>query len=322
MKIIFLILFLSFSCFAQEKRNNYIISNNFASEAEFYFHENNYDSAVFYYEKAFEYVSEPHPMQRYNYAMALWKLLKYETSLEMVKQSGIYKIDTNWFSGLSTIQYNQLQYEMQKKSNEKEIVKKCSFYNAFMDSIFKIDQIHRIRYHEKIDSMKYIKPYPAKFIDSIEPIWKKIIDYHDSCNAISIIEFTKKYGFPAGVNTCWDQTAATFIIHMSPIWFIENYDLLFKEVVKGNLEPWMLARGIDRMFTVEIGEDKINPFNRYWKESKINPFLMFYNCVSLGVSPYYDFNWIGNPRKTIHFDYYKENKKYYNTTFEFMNYSK
>lgn len=298
MKPLFFILLFSFNCHSQETRSNYIISNNFASEGEYYFHEQNYDSAVFYYWKAFDYVAEPHPMQRYNYAKALWKLGESEQSINEVIQSGMWVIDTNWFSGLPKEAYKKINTEMHQISRQKDSIKNCSFYTDFMDSLMVIDQYHRKR------------TYPN---DSIK--WTTVSHY-DSCNAQAIIQFTKKHGFPAGVNTCWNQTAATFLLHMSPEWFVENYVLLYNEVVKGNLEPWMLARGIDRMFTVEIGEDKINPFNRYWKEGIINPFLMFYNCVSLGVSPYYDFNWSGKPRKTIHFDYYKENKKQYTTTFE------
>lgn len=317
MKNLFFLFFLTFSCYSQESRYNYIISNNFATEAEFYFHEHNYDSAVYYYEKAFGFISEPPPRQRYNYAKALWKLKKYDASLELVLQSGMWKIDTNWFSGLTLEKYDRINSEMHRRSNQKYSIKNCSFYNAFMDSIINIDQFYRNRFNEIMDSLTYIKPFPVQFRDSIKPIWWKKVAYHDSCNAQAIIQFTKKYGFPAGVNTCWSQTAATFLLHMSPEWFVENYVLLYNEVVKGNLEPWMLARGIDRMFTIEVGEDKINPFNRYWKEGTINPFLMFYNCVSLGVSPYYDYNWSDKPKKTIHFDYYKKNKKYYNTTFEY-----
>jgi hypothetical protein len=304
MKTLFIILFLSISCYAQELRNNYIIANNFASEGEYFFHEENYDSAAYFYEKSFGYISEPHPRQSNNYAKALWKIKKYDLSIEMLLQYGEWKIDTSWFSGLSEKKYDEINAEMHQIYDQRDKSKNCSFYNSFMDSIIAIDQFHRKT------------SYPN---DSIK---RETMSYFDSCNAQAIIQFTKKFGFPAGVNACWNQTAATFLLHMSSEWFVENYVLLYKEVVKGNLEPWMLAKGIDRLFTIEIGEDKVNPFNRYWNESTINPFLMFYNCVSLGVSPYYDFNWFGKPRKTIHFDYYKENKKQYNTTFEYTHNSK
>ena len=322
MKNLFFILFVSFSCYAQESRNNYIISNNYASEAEFWFHEQQYDSAVYYYEKAFEFASEPHPSQRYNLAKALWKLKKYEPSIEMLQQCRIAKIDTAWFSGLPSARYAEITDEIDRQITRNDSIKNCSIYNAFIDSVKTVDQFYLKQFNSRMDSLTYIKPFPVQFRDSIEPIWWESVAYHNKTNGQALIEFTQKYGFPAGVNTCWDQTAITVLLHMSPEWFIENYVLLYNEVVKGNLEPWMLAQGIDRRFTVEIGEDKINPYNRYWKESTIHPFLMFHNCVSLGVSPYYDFNWAGTPKKTIHFDYYKEHKTYYSTTFQYTHFGK
>lgn len=299
MKTLFFILISSFSCLSQKSTDNYIISNNFASEAEYFFHEEIYDSAVYYYELGLEYVSEPHPIQQYKYAKALWKIGQKKKAIDEVQQSRMLRIDTNWFSGLDQTQYEKISLEMYRFNSQKDSLSNADFYNYFIDSIMNIDQFHR-RNDYLNDSIKW-----------------KTINYYDSCNAQSLIQFTIKHGFPAGKNAGWNQTAATFLIHMTPEWFVENYVLLFNEVVKGNLEPWMLARGIDRMFAIDIGEDKVNPYNRYWNKSVINPFLMFYNCVVLGVSPYYDFNWSGKPRKTIHFDYYKENKKFYNTTFEY-----
>lgn len=315
MKYVFYFLFLSISCYGQESRINYIISNNYASEAEFYFFEEYYDSAAYYYEKAFEFVSEPHPMQQYNYAKALWKIEKYELSIEKLVQTGMRTIDTNWFVGLTPEKHEYIDSEIRWLSSQKDSSKNCSFYNAFMDSILDVDQLQRQQVMQRLDSLRLLKPYPEQLIDSLEPIWWGTVSFQDSCNGQAIIQFAHKYGFPAGVNTCWNQTASTILLHMSPEWFVRNYAFLYSEVVQGNLEPWMLARGIDRMFTIEVGDEKINPYNRYWDKSAINPFLMFNNCVSLGVSPYYDYNWFIKPRKTINFDYYKDNKRYFNTAF-------
>jgi hypothetical protein len=59
----------------------------------------------------------------------------------------------------------------------------------------------------------------------------------------------------------------------------------------------MLARGIERMYTIEIGEEKINPYNRYWTKSIVDPFLILQNCIGLGVSPSYHFNWFTKQKK-------------------------
>lgn len=309
MKKLKFILLLPFLCSAQEKEDNYIIGNNFASEAEYYFHEQQYDSAVYYYEKAREYMSEPHPMQTYNYAKALWKLEEFDRSIEMVLQSRMGKINTLWFSELTDEKVEQINTELNLRNEECRKKNNCSFYNAFIDSVMLIDQhVRQLSFSsddEKRQAMKAV----------------------DSSNAAAVIQFTKKHGFPAGVNTCWDQTVAAFLLHMPAEWFVENYALLYREVVKGNLEPWMLARGLDRSFVVEIGENKISPFDKYFNQSCVqgsiqnytDPFLIFYNCVSLGVSPYYDMNWQSRPQKSTHFEYYKKNKASYNAAFQYLN---
>jgi hypothetical protein len=299
MKTLFAVLFLSTNCFSQNKIDNYIKYNNYASEGEYYFHEKKFDSAVYYYQKGWAFVNEPHPSQRYKYAKALWKINEKKKALEELIHTGMSSIDTNWFSGLDQKTYNNLLSDIKKIDAAKASTYNYQFYNSFFDSIFKLDQFVRLQ------------EYPN---DSIK---RANIRFQDSCNSASILQFTREHGFPAGKNAGWNQPAAIFFLHMSPEWYIENYVLLYQELIKGNIEPWMLASGIDRMFAVQIGEEKINPYNLYWEENVINPFLMFYNCVSLGVSPYYTGNHRANPKKTIHFEYYKENKNSYNTCFQY-----
>src|SRR5574343_583492 len=154
MKNLFFILFVSYSCYSQEPRNNYIISNNYASEAEFWFHEQQYDSAVYYYEKAFEFASEPHPSQRYNLAKALWKVKKYQPSLEMLKQCRIVKIDTAWFSGLSSARYAEITTEIERQNTRNDSIKNCSIYNAFIDSVKTIDQFYIKQFNSRMDSLR------------------------------------------------------------------------------------------------------------------------------------------------------------------------
>lgn len=294
MKALIIALFSCCQCFAQNSKDNYIVSNNYANEAEYWFHEGDYDSAIYYYEIAFNYAKEPHPMQHYKYAKALWKMNQPKKAIKEIRlNKGVSKIDTNWFSGLKHSEYESINAKL-KKNNDENL--RIQFYVHFMDSIMELDQLIRQNY-DYSDSIQMLR-----FIAQ------------DNSNGDAVINFTLKHGFPLGKNAGWNQSAATFLLHMSPEWFVENYTLLYNEVKKGNIEPWMFARGIDRMFTVEIGEDKINPFNCYWQKSIINPFLMFNNCVSLGVSPYYNYNYRNNPDKTIHFEYYKENKQFYNTT--------
>lgn len=294
MKTLFFILISSSFCFSQKSDDNYIIYNNYASEAEFYFHEGNYDTAIYYFELGFERVSQPHPQHHYKYAKALWKVNAQKKAIKEVRGNrGISAIDTNWFTGLTKKEYKSINEAMIKNSFENE---EKQFYQNFIDSIMILDQVVRNGF------------------DINDTLKLNAIITQDSLNASALIQFTEKHGFPAGKNAGWSQDATVILLHMSPDWFIQNYNLLIQQVIIGNLEPWMLARGIDRRFTLEVNDVKICPYNRYWTESAINPFLMFQNCISLGVSPYYDFNWSSNPKKTIHFDYYRTNKKYYNTS--------
>lgn len=309
--LLFLLMSGSFCC-AQNSKVDYIAYANFASEAEYYFHEEMYDSAIYYYEYGLQYVDEPNPDQHYKYVKALWKIGNSEKALLEVLPSQRFMLDTTYFRGLNQAQYNQINLQL-KENYEGFVVKNnIAFYENFMDSILNVDQVQRDLWSARLDSI----PFPNRK-DSLR-LWKPVA-YHDSCNAEAVIEFTRKYGFPGGKNLGWSHLGvSTFLIHRKPEWLVENYALLYREVVRGNLEPWMLGSGIDRMFVVDVGEDKISPNNRYWTESIVNPFLMFYNCTSLGISPYYDYNWFEEPRKTIHFDYYKENKEYYNTTFQYV----
>lgn len=295
MKIIVFIFLFSSYALSQKVDRNYITYYNYASEAEYYFHEEMYDSAKYYFERGFVFAEFPRPTHHSKYAKALWKLGETEQAInEILLNRGIVKIDSVWFSGLSTVEYASINDVLGKNFYEDNNVR---FHRKFCDSLMLLDQSVRGDF-EVSDSIKFAR-----------------MNIQDSLNAVALIEFTKKYGFPGGVNAGWDQTMATLMLHMRKEWFVENYQLLYEEVKKGNLEPWALARGIDRMFAIECGEERISPNNRYHSGSAIDPFLMFQNCVTLGVSPYYDYNWLSKPKQTIYFDYYKENKRFYNTSY-------
>lgn len=283
---------MSSPCFSQSSNENYIRYYNYANEAEYYFHEQNYDSAVYYFERGFDFINEPHPNHHHKYAKALWKIgRKKESLLELENNKGISQMDTNWFLGLKKELIDQINGHLHLNLT---VNREILFVRAFIDSIMIVDQA--------------VRQLP---IDDADHSTK--LRVQDSLNEKAVIEFTKKYGFPGGKNTGWDQTVATYLLHVSPEWIIENYTLLLSEVMVGNLEPSALARGIDRKFSTDIDNEKITPYNRYWADGDLHPFLVFQNCKALGVSPYYDYNWLSTPRKTIHFEYYKKNKAFYST---------
>lgn len=268
------------------------------AEAEYYFHEGSYDTAVTYFQKGFEFVTEPHPMYQVKYAKALWKLNKKDLALDAFVKAGLFTLDTSWFKGMSSKTIDSLNKKAANLQAARELKNNCSFYNKFVDSLQYLDQKTR------------------KNTDKTDPnVWEQM-NYQDSINGVVLITFIQKHGYPAGKNTAWGQTGATILLHMSDQWYVENYPLLFQEVVKGNLEPWMLGRGIDRMFMVKTDSLTLTPYSRYQGNNNLNPFLLFYNCVSLGISPYYDWNWFSVPKKTSCFEYYKQHKSLFNTTYQ------
>lgn len=281
------------------------------SEAEFYFLEQNYDSSVYYFEEGFKHVEETHPRMSLNYAEALWHLERKILAKQILsnKNIGVFSIDSTRFNGISSVAINQINTDIGLNISKSD---KYTLSNNFIDSLQSIDRNTRINYGQIMDSLSYIEPYPKKVIDSIGPIlWEKV-EFIDSINGEALIQFTLKNGFPGGKNIGWNTTASALLLHMDSSWYIEHYPLLLNEVVKGNLEPWMLAAGVDRQFVIETEDEIFSPNNQYWSESATNPFLLFNNCVSIGASPYYQY-W-GMIERSKNYDYYKQNKRYFNTT--------
>lgn len=284
--------------YLSQSKDDYIACNQFMAEAEYYFHEGSYETAITYFQKGVEFVAEPHPMYQLKYAKALWKVGKKDLAFGAFVKAGLFTIDTSWFSGISSKTVDSLNKKAADLQALRELKNNCSFYNHF------------------IDSLRYLDQKTRQNQDLTDPETLNEMNRQDSINGALLVGFIQKHGYPAGKNTAWGQTGGTILLHMPDQWYVENYPLLFQEVKKGNLEPWMLGRGIDRMFMVETDSLILTPYSRYQGNNNLNPFLLFYNCVSLGISPYYDWNWSSIPKKTSYFEYYKEHKELFNTTYQ------
>lgn len=291
-KFLLITFLFSTTVYCQQLDGNYIEYYNWANEAEYYFHEDSFDTAVDYFERGFSFVAKPHPSHQVKYARALWKIGREKDALmQLYNNQWINQIDTACFSGIPNDLTDSLNAHLGKNIYQ---LKRVEFVRAFVDSVMRLDQA--------------VRQLPTE--DSLRSNKMRV---QDSLNGLAVLEFTKKHGFPGGKNAGWDQTVGLFLLHASPEWFIENYSLLITELKAGNIEPYSLARGIDRAFVSRIGNDKIVPYNRYWSDGSLHPFLVFQNCVAIGVSPYYNLNWLSTPVKTKHFDYYKKNKAVYST---------
>lgn len=305
MKLLLFLLFAnSMNCNSQVNQNgiDYISYYNNIHEANYYFYEAEYDLAVSYFERGLKFVNEPRPKDYYNYCRALWKTGNYKfaefelTHSPYILANKVFGLDSTFFHGMSIEIKTEIVANTVFNTNNYD-----DFHNKFIDSINIEDQKMRHRENEITDNEFYAKQATR-----------------DSLNEIAVLNYAKKYGFPAGVNNSWSQGFSTILLHFSREWFVENYHFLMEEVKVGNLEPWMLSRAIDRMFVVN--ESKATaPFNTYYGSDEPDPFLVFKNCATIGVSPYYDFDYftgVGNngENRRVFYDVYKANKKVYTLT--------
>lgn len=309
--IVSLVMLQNSHSYSQKVEDNYIAYYNYANEGDYYFYEENYDSAVVYYSKALEFADIFYPRHHYNYSRALWKIGNKKRALKELEKDWQYMTlfiekDTSWFEGMEVKYRRKIEEKMldQQKRFVDEPVK------TFIDSLRKMDQELRRSYSDSIvlarergDDSSYSK----RFFTALR--------IQDSITGSLIIEYTTMHGFPGGKNANWNQLIATPMLHMPKEWFIKNYELLLNEVRKGNLEPWILAMGIDRMFVIKKSEyENICPYNWYYHDGIEDPFIVFQNSIKIGVSPYFRYYWFINPSRSTYYEIYKADKKVYNTT--------
>lgn len=187
------------NCFGQKQQNDYITFYNYISEASYYFHEGNIDSTIYYFENGFDFVDEIPPFILDKYLEILWKEGKQELAIEKVKTYSIYPLDSIRFPGLPQKEYKAINLIV--NDNFKRNRDRLQFYQTFIDSLANID--------EEIRQISYVN-------DSIKRIR---VMQQDSLNALELIDFTKKFGFPEGKNTGWDFDIEKIVFHLKSEWF-------------------------------------------------------------------------------------------------------
>ncbi|WP_146194187.1 hypothetical protein [Brumimicrobium oceani] len=300
----------------QSEKSNYIDYYNFVNEAEYNFYEMDYPKSVDLFEKAFKIVDIRKPDHHYNYCRALWEVDKTKKSIKELNKSAYsnyFLADTTYFEGMTLDTRNRIVKIMEE--NEKEVMLNWK-HTDFIDSLTYHDQ--RIR---KLISDSIQPYYSLRENDTLLEYHYKLMRAQDIKNGIALIEYSKKHGFPAGVNGAWDQSISRVVLHLGRDWIIENYYYLMGELKKGNIEPVALTRAIDRYFVNETSCNEIvSPYNSYFGKNFNDPFLLFMNCKSMGLSPYYGYNWRLYPKgwrpyPTEQDEIYRANKEIYNTTF-------
>ncbi len=299
-----LVFFSTSHSYSQKGDVNYIEYYKYANEAEYFFYENQFDTAVYYYEKAFKIVSVHYGIHRYRCAKALWKTGQRKKATKMLKQGGpiiLFERDSLWFNGMSEKERQEVVKAMTK--NNKISRDDFAYYDFFADSIMVHDQASR----NLIDSLK-----TAGDTAALEITWK-LMEMQDSLNGIRLIDFIRKNGFPGGIAGGWNQRMLTLFMHMNHDWYFKNFDLLKDEIKKGNLEPWIFAMGFDRAMAIAGYPIWFN-ISTSSKYNVPHEFQVFQNCISMGVSPYYNYYWLSPARETANLWIYRSNKRVYNAT--------
>lgn len=233
------------------------------------------------------YVEVPHPAQVQRYAQSLWNLgLRDEALNRLMVDKFTNQINSRNFPGVTEKELKKVNSVLIRN---KEAKPKLDFHRKFLDSLMTLDQSVRVgndRYN------------PNYFSDMKD---------RDSLNRMLFLDFTRKHGAPGGLNVGWDQSVGAFFLHLPKEWIEENYELLMEEVKKGNIEPWCLARAIDRMWAEGEREDRISPNGFYHRETNEKPEIVFNNCVKIGASPYFN-SPIHQLSEGKYFHYFHENK--------------
>ncbi|RYM33849.1 hypothetical protein ERX46_07750 [Brumimicrobium glaciale] len=302
--------------FSQSKKGNYIDYYNFVNEAEYNFYEMDYPKSLDLFEKAFKIVDIRKPDHHYNYCRALWEVNKTKKSIKELKKaafSSYFLTDTTYFENMALNTRNSIVEIMEYNGKEAALNWK---HTDFIDSLTYHDQRLRRLISDSIEPY-----YSLRENDTLVEYHYKLMRAQDIKNGINLITYSRKHGFPAGVNGSWDQSVSRVVLHLGRDWIIENYNFLMIELKKGNIEPIAMTRAIDRYFVDESNcNEKVSPFNSYFGNNLNDPFLLFMNCKSMGLSPYYGYNWRLYPKgrrpyPTEQCEVYRANKAVYNTTF-------
>ena len=282
---------------------DYISFRNTLNEANFWFYEEEFDSALVYYSKAEEFKLDFYPEEIHLYSRCLWELGFQKKSINVLKSGGLkdfFLKDTTYYKGLSTQKRKAIADKL--KLNEIDLL--CDNMK-FYDDLHEKDQMYRKLLHQFPDK--------SKEFDSI----LKLMEYQDSLNFLALIQEIKLNGYPGGYRMA-PIGPGVVLLHAKPQWVLNYYYVFLREIEMGRMSYFDFSKAIDRCFEYKSGQ---NPYNSYIpiQESEVEfPELIFINRCSIGMSPYYDiylpklYPRGKTPPKSKLYEYYKRSKTNFN----------
>lgn len=295
---ILILLFKAIDSFSQD----YISFRNTLNEANYWFYEGNYDSAMVYYSKAEKFKLPFYPEEVHLFSRNLWELGDRKKSIKVLKSGGLSNFfirDTTYYKGLG---YNKrIKISSRLRLEEENLLPKNM---TFYENLHEQDQMYRrilFNYREG-----------SKQFDSIANLMYE----QDSLNFIVLMNEIKSVGFPGGYKIT-PIGPMSVLLHANKDWLINSYSIFLKELAEGRMNCISFAQAIDRHFVSNQQE----PYNSYLSldESEVDsPILVFVNRCSIGMSPYYDVCYPRlyprgmTPPKSKLYEYYKRSKQNFN----------
>jgi len=288
--------------FTPNYAQSHIGFRNMLNEGNFWFYEQQFDSAYHYYALAEKYDYDFYAEEAHLYSRTLWEIGCQKKSIKILLKYGFSDFfihDTTYYLGLDKKKRDSISNRL--KSIEKDLLySNLSFY----DELRIKDQMYR----------KVVLQYPAnsKERDSID----QLMIYQDSLNFLELINDIKLNGYPGGYQMA-PVGPGVILLHARPQWLL-NYSFLFqKEIEEGRMSLHDYSKAFDRCF-MSAGSDNFKPYNSYFpitNELVLSPFLVFYNRCLIGMSPYYDvyiprsYKRGMTPPKSAFYEFYKKNKE-------------
>jgi hypothetical protein len=308
MKLLFkILLILNLFDSSSAHSQNFISFRNCLNEGNYWFYEQEYDSAYFYYHKAEDYRIKFFAEETHLYSRTLWEIGHEKKSIQVLSKGGFsefFKNDTTFYIGLPLLERKKILNKL-PSIEEGFLYKNMSFY----DQLDEQDQ----RYRKEIKNLNEKK---GQIFDSLVGLLKS----QDSINFILFIEEIKKNGYPGGY-TYAGTTPGLVLLHVDPILLLRNYKLFYTEIEKGRMNLYDFTRAYDRCLITPDNQNH-KPYNVYFSldsTSVDSPEMVFINRCLIGMSPYYD---VHDPKvlpkgkipfnKSMLYEYYKKRKQNFN----------
>lgn len=282
---------------------DFISFRNTVNEANYWFYEGNYDSAMVYYTKAEKFKLPFYPEEVHLFSRTLWEFGDEKKSITILKSGGIKDLflhDTTYYKGLVYEKRNKIASHL--KQLEVDLLPKDI---VFYENLSKMGQIYRsILYKYSKDSLQ---------LDSV----LNLMHQQDSLNFNALINKIKVDGYPGGYKIT-PIGVGSVLLHANINWLLNSYSILLNEIENGRMNYQDFSQAIDGIY---IQNKQQSPYNSYFplEEAEVDsPSLVFINRCLIGMSPYYDASYLRlyprgiTPSKSKLYEYYKRSKQNFN----------